>query len=380
MQTSFYLWGAQSIHSFHGNRSMGIDFDNGRWERVRETFAQWWAGELGRPLFYITRKDRDPGRPEPALPWKKYAASYGPEVSAEEIVDRYDFDLSRLRYFGDAFPCFWPNFGPGVLAAFLGAHIEVREETCWFHPDRHQEAGEIDFRFDPDNYWYRRVSDLCLAALDRWEGTVQVSMTDLGGNLDISSTFRPGERLLLDLYDRPEVIRWLTWKTHEAWWTYFDAFNTLLHPVNPGYTAWTPIFSDAPFYMLQCDFSVMISPEMFVEFAKPELAATCSRLDRPFYHLDGPGQLPHLDEILSIPDLKGVQWVPGAGAPDIRSWPEVFRKIRDAGKLIQFFGNIEDLDAIVGQLGGPEGIMLVSWETDKTEKEIEAALKKYGAV
>ena len=215
--------------------------------------------------------------------------------------------------------------------------------------------------------------------MERWEGTVQIAMTDLGGNLDVVASFRPGAKLLLDLYDHPDEIKRLTWESHEAWQRCYQAFNEILQPLNPGYTAWTPIFSETPYYMLQCDFSYMISPEMFEEFVKPELAASCRKLSHPFYHLDGPGQLAHLDSLLSIPELRGIQWIPGDGKPDIRQWPEVFRKIRKAGKLIQFFGDIDDLDVIVEQLGSPEGIILVSWETEKPEGEIRKALRKYGA-
>lgn len=39
---------------------MNIDFEQSRWEKIREDAARWWAGELDRPLFYITRNDRDP--------------------------------------------------------------------------------------------------------------------------------------------------------------------------------------------------------------------------------------------------------------------------------------------------------------------------------
>ncbi|MDP2981828.1 MAG: hypothetical protein Q8O92_00675 [Candidatus Latescibacter sp.] len=46
---------------------------------------------------------------------------------------------------------------------------------------------------------------------------------------------------------------------------------------------------------------------------------------------------------------------------------------------IRFFGDIDDLDVIVEQLGSPEGIILVSWETEKTEVEILDSLRKYGA-
>jgi hypothetical protein len=38
-------------------------------------------------------------------------------------------------------------------------------------------------------------------------------------------------------------------------------------------------------------------------------------LPRTFYHLDGIGQLHHLDLVLSIAELDGVQWVPGDGKP-----------------------------------------------------------------
>jgi len=98
-----------------------------------------------------------------------------------------------------------------------------------------------------------------------------------------------------------------------------------------------------------------------------------------FYRLVGRGQLAHLDSILSIPALRGVRWIPGEGSPGVRNWPEVFSKIRSVGKLIQFFGDIDDLDVIAGQLGSAEGILLVSWETETPEDDILDALKRYGA-
>lgn len=360
-------------------KSVNLDFEQSRWEKIRKDAARWWAGELERPLLYITRKDRNPGRPEPALPWRKYLPAYDFSISAEEIVDRLEYELCRFHFYGDAYPQLRPNFGAGVIAAFLGGRLENRDETVWFFPRDESEVKNIRFRFNPENIWFRRVKEIFHAAMERWGGMVQLAMTDLGGNLDIVSSFRPGAKLLLDLYDHPDEIKRLTWEAHDAWWQYFYEFDSILRPLNPGYDAWTPIFSETPYYMLQCDFCYMISPEMFEEFVKPELAASCRKLAHPFYHLDGQGQLVHLDSLLSIPELRGVQWIPGEGSPDIRHWPEVFRKIRQAGKLIQFFGDVDDLDVIVEQLGSPKGILLISWETEKPEGEIRKALRKYGA-
>ena len=362
---------------------MPIDFDHDRFGRIIGNSRRWWAGELKRPLIQVTTRTHDPGRPEPELDYRFYNSAYPMSVPVEAIIDRLDYDLSCLTFHGDAFPHYMPFFGAGVMAAFMGALLNQREETCWFHPPDNREVPDINFRFDSENRWLKRVKDLYTAGVERWEGIVQLAVTDLGGNLDVLSSFRPGEKLLLDLYDHPEEVKRLTWKAHDLWWEYYETFDSLIRPPNHGCTAWTPIFSEGPYYMLQCDFSYMISPDMFDEFVKPELTASCKRLKNAFYHLDGPGQLVHLDSLLSIEELKGIQWIPGGGSPGIRHWPEVYRKIRDAGKLIQLFGDIGDLDTVAGQLGSAEGIALICMDFDNptpkpSENEIVDALERYG--
>jgi len=331
----------------------------------------------------VTLNGYDAGRPEPALPGHGFTSFYDLSVPAEAIVDRWDYTLSTQRYFGDAFPTIWPNFGPGVAAVYLGALLENGESTVWFHPEQPVELADLSFTFDPENVWLRRISDLYRAAIERWGGLVQVGMTDLGGSMDILASFRPGVDLLMDLYDDPETVKRLNWELHEHWWRYYDYFNAILQPKNPGYTAWAPIYSETPSYMLQCDFAYMIGPEMFDEFVKPELAASCRRLDNAFYHLDGPGELPHLDSLLTIPELKGVQWVPGDGQPDASHWPEVYRKIRAAGKLIQVFsgqyaGGMEIIDVLADQLGSAEGIVVLGGGQAADEEKTLALLEKYG--
>jgi hypothetical protein len=177
----------------------------------------------------------------------------------------------------------------------------------------------------------------------------------------------------------------MTWQAHEAWWQYFGVINEIIQPAHAGYTAWTPIYSETPYYMLQCDTCFMIGPDMFDRFARPELAATCERLSNAFYHLDGKGQLAHLDSLLAIPNLKGVQWVPGAGQPGVTHWPEVYRRIREAGKLIQFFASqdekgIASLEVIADQLGSAEGVIMIGDVPEEQEAKALALLDKYGVV
>lgn len=358
---------------------MSIDFNQNRWQSVRTSYRHWWRGELKRPLIPIVLRDRDPGRPKPDTPLLTQATCCDLSIPADRIIDRIDYELSTCRYLGDAFPYFSMDcFGPGVIAAFLGAKLDNSTGRVWFHPpDDEREIQDLHFRFDPDNAWFRRICDLYAAGMKRWQGQVLMSMTDIGGNLDILASFRPSEKLLFDLYDNPGEVRRLTWEAHEAWHQYYRALNQVLQLVNPGYTDWGGLYSEEPGYMLQCDFCYMIGPAMFDDFVKPELAATAAKLPYAFYHLDGVGQLPHLDSLLTIPDLKGVQWVPGDGTPGCANWPEVYRKIRAAGKLIQLVEGFDTLDAVSAQLGSCAGIHVRS-AGGKDRDTVLRKLETYG--
>jgi len=360
---------------------MPIDFDEGRWDRIKETCRRWWADELDRPVVGVTLLGRDPGRPQPKAPILDQPVCHDFSISPEDLVDRLDYELSRNVFLGDAFPYVsMTGFGPGVAAAFLGANLDNSSGQVWFSPKERLPISEIHFEYDPDNIWLKRVKDICAAAMERWKGLVIVGMTDLGGNLDILSTFRPSEKLLLDLYDSPDEVKRLAWESHEAWHRFFNEINSVLQPVNPGYTSWGRIYSDRPCYMLQCDFCYMIGTEMFDEFVKPELAATCERLDRSFYHLDGIGQIPHLDSLLTIESLDGVQWVPGDGQPGGAHWPELYRRIHASGKKIQvMYGGFDAIDAIIEQIGSRRGLQHPGIEgTIDQEAEMRIQLEKYG--
>jgi len=357
---------------------MSIAFSADRWEEVKDNYRRWWDGDLGRPILQLFGPDKDPGRDAPKRKNQRFISLHGLEAPIDDIIDTYDYGLSKRTFLMDAFPSAKVTQGPGSLAAYLGAELIPRpeERTVWFKPDTVADATDLSLlTYDENEPWYKQLQELYRGMIDRWQGLVQVSMAGLGGNLDVVSTFRPSETLLMDLYDCPEETKRLTWEAHEMWWRCFEHLNGILQPVNPGYTAWCPIFSETPYYILQCDFSYMIGPDMFDEFVKPELAASCAKLDHPFYHLDGPGQLSHLDSLLRIDNLRGVQWVPGAGAARFTEWPKVYQKIHAAGKKMQINGSLQDADTIAEQIGTAEPIMLMG--SGATEEEISDFLRKW---
>ena len=104
--------------------------------------------------------------------------------------------------------------------------------------------------------------------------------------------------------------------------------------------------------MLQSDFSYMISPRMFERLVMPDLIECCDEFDYAFYHLDGKGQVKHLDMLLSIERLRGIQWIPGDGAPPPEEWLPLLKRIRDGGKLCQVYVTLEGALTIARELGG----------------------------
>ena len=359
---------------------MPVNFDQSRWNRVRETYETWWKGELDRPVIPVvtTPSGRNPSRYGFGAHGRRTFSDLS--VSAGEIIDSIDTEFSDAIFLGDSFPMVNMSCsGAGIIAAMMGAELKYApdENTTWFRWDKDIPPGDLHFEYDPENVWLQRIKDICSAGIERWRGQALIGMPDLGGAVDILSSFRPGDKMLLDLYDEPEEIKRLIREIHDIWHSVYREIDSVLKPLNPGYTAWAGIYSERTYYMLQCDFAYMIGPEMFDEFVKPELQESCEILENPFFHLDGIGQLPHLDSLLQMEKLKGIQWIPGAGQPGMKDWPEVYRKIKGAGKLIQLGGNLPTLEAVSEQIGTSGGIQLMTI-TGGDPEELSRLLKSHG--
>jgi hypothetical protein len=330
-----------------------VHFTDDDWARVEQAWTAWWAGELERPLVMIEEVVPLPGIDVPNIFDLGAPASTFPlDMPADELLDYYQVRMEAKRFYGDAWPKWCPWFGPGIAAGFLGARVHALPDTTWFEPVREIPIAELALTFDPDNAWWQRARELTRRAVERWGDRVSVSHTDLGGNLDILASLLATERLLFDLSDHPKEVDRLVRHITGLWLRYYDKLHTLIEPGGRGTTPWAAIWSPARCYMLQSDLAYMISPRMFERFVLPDLATCCERLDHAFYHLDGKGQIRHLDMLLSLERLRGIQWIPGDGQPPPEGWLPLLQRIRQAGKLCQLYVSPQGARTIARELGG----------------------------
>ena len=208
-----------------------LQFTEGDWARVERDTMAWWAGELERPLVWLAATDPIP-RQKPYA----YLSNYPLDMPANEVVDRHEPFLAATHFYGDAFPWWWINCGPGILAGFLGANVNSvvePSETVWFSPSQKKDIQDISLEYDAENIWWKRVRELTSAVVERYEGRLAVSHTDLGGNLDVLASLLGTERLLLDLIDCPEEVERVAGQITNLWLRYYDELDALIRPPCP---------------------------------------------------------------------------------------------------------------------------------------------------
>ena len=347
-----------------------IYFTDTDWHRIERDWNAWWAGEIDRPLVVLeTHIPMDV-----PVDWSQFT-KFGLDTPEEVIIKNWQRILESTRWHGDAYPKWWVNFGPGVMAAFQGSRPTWTPDTTWFRPlEGIERLEDIHLRYDADNPWWLRVQSITHRAVECWGEQVLVGITDIGGNLDILASLRGSDKLLLDLTDASDEVERLVSEITPLWLRYYDELYAITNSAGRGNACWGPCWSPGKGYMLQCDFSYMISPRMFKRFVMPDLNECCAHLDYGFYHLDGKGEIPHLDQLISIERLRGIQWQPGDGQPLADGWIGLIAKIRNSGKRCQIYTDCKGALIVKKELGGKGFLMHIVDET-LSQEEAEAFLK-----
>lgn len=304
-------------------------------DEVRKRLTTWWnGGDIGRPAMHVLAPRSEPldiGVPAMAEPdgWQTHYSTSDFDYRVNQGLRQF----AGQHCLGDSVPMVTPALAPNCLALYLGCRGVEMPGTVWCEPciDQPEDAR---FDFDPDNFYWRFTHRLADAWLARGAGEFLIAFPDLIEGLDTLAAMYGSEKLLTDLIDRPDWVRACLRRITDHYFHCYDILYDKIRDEVGGsiFWAWAP----GRMTKLQCDFSAMISPEMFGEFMVPVLTEMTERVSYSMYHWDGPGAIKHLDHLLKIPRLDMIQWTPGAGAepPDHARWWPLYHRIIDAGKKV----------------------------------------------
>ncbi|MCP4640666.1 MAG: hypothetical protein GY851_09550 [bacterium] len=320
---------------------------------VRDRLTAWWNGsDLGRPMMHITAPRETPIEDVPVMPEPEGWVTHYSTSDFDYRVNLAERASINTHYLAEAVPFASPDLAPNCLALYLGCRGVETEGTVWCDPCI-IDPEDARFEYDTDNFYWDFTLRLAREQLRLGEGKFLIQFPDLIEALDTLAAMRGSEDLLTDLLLRPEWVHASLRKLTDMYFRYYDVLYDLFRDEVGGsyWWAWAP----GRMVKLQCDFSAMIAPDTFGEFMVPALTEMTERISYSMYHWDGPGAIPHLDHLLSIPKLDMIQWTPGAGVPptdDPKWWP-LYHRIVDAGKKVYCTdcGSLDSLKAMKGEFG-----------------------------
>jgi hypothetical protein len=345
----------------HGGRMMPQATSAGVIAAARARWERWWSGGDDAAISYIIHPRPGFTFAPVARPWMAPAitgawsnwqhelvlgqalervARDGDWTPVEDAIDLLVHYHADTTYAGGGYPFYFPGFGAGFLAACISGQSHFKDTTIWFETGRQWSLAEIAaLRWHDLTPW----CNLCLESLRRVVARVQphavIAMPEIGLPLDVLSALHGNDALCMALIDDPEAVEAAEaalWDLHQR---LTAACAAIIAPGNHGCSTVAMRFLSAGGCDLgSCDFAAMISPRQFARFHLPQLRDQCAAAPgRVIFHLDGPGLVPHLEHILAVPGLAGIQWVQGAGKPSSLDpcWFPLYRRIIDAGKKVQ---------------------------------------------
>jgi hypothetical protein len=340
-----------------------------------ERIGAWFHGEIidRAPVKFTVRNPSGA-----AVRTREWGSLKERWFDAEYQVESFLSSISGKRFLAETFPVFCPNLGPGVYSAFYGGNLTFGETTSWTDHFIKNYAQIDSLRLDRDNEYYKKINEITDCALAACEGQFIVGYTDLHPSLDCAADWRGAERLCFDLYDDLSGVKKAVDKAVADFGVIFSEYDLKLKTHNQPSVNWMGIPSFCKMHVPSCDFSYMISREMFREVCLPAVLREVKSAVHNIWHLDGRGCARHLDDLLEIKEIQAIQWVQGAGEGEpIMQWIDLIKKIQSKGKSAAVYLRDTELDAFIGAVL-PKGIFLcVDTETEESHEDILKTVNKW---
>jgi 5-methyltetrahydrofolate--homocysteine methyltransferase len=341
-----------------------------------DRMSRWWRGEpTDRVVASITA-------PRSSVPDFRLRGTIAERLLDADTVIHNLRATAEARYWGgEAFPAYWIFPIAVPMSVYLGCTPQFGATTTWQLPafDTWDGKNWRSVRFDPENHWWKIVCDLSRRLAEEPDLPFLLSACGLGGISDVMANLWGSETLLTALIDDPEGVHGQRNRLIEDFRTMYDRLYEIVSGRQHGYFDWLMLWAPGRMCTSQSDISCMMSSTMFSEFFIEEIRQEARHVDYYFYHLDGPGAIRHLNALLDIDELDGIQWVPGAGASrDPMDWIELFKRIQDRGKKLFISCPPERVTSLLKVISRRGVYLSISCDAEAIARETLSTLERLG--
>lgn len=335
-------------------------------EQAAERWAAYYSGELlDRPLLWVTAPVEGAE--------KVQAASYHEWVygDIDDNIDRALKTAQGRHWLGEAVPSFYPSFGPDEIAVYTGSELTWHEDspnTNWIKPYVDDWDDVLPLEIRDDNYYWARKLEIYRRGAEKLAGKMAMCPLDFHSNLGLLAAIRGSERLCVDLVDRPDVIDRAMESSRALYPRMWKAMTEAGKMYELGFCQ--SLYSMDGAACIECDFSCMISQDMFRRWVVPAIEEEAACVTNPVYHWDGPGALTHKDALIES-SLYTLSFLPGAGNGSHVEYLDLLKGIQRRGKAVHAGGTVDEIKLLHKEL---DPAKVVYFTSVRTPAEAEALM------
>jgi hypothetical protein len=362
------------------------------WDQAKARLIAYWNHAIIDRACIAIHAPRDDSRIPPAPDLHNGPWLLGMETIADSdqsAIEQWwqDPDLHYKRavtwfentYFaGEALPITYVNWGAMAMAAMFGSPPKFNKTSVWYAKTI-DDWKKWDGNFDPpsDPTW-KVLSTIEERLVQEAPNKFFVGKPELGNGADVLSLIRGMDDLAMDLINNPQEVKRGVDIISNTWVKLMEQAYRMTSSVNDNgdVLAWMGLWAPGRIDQIACDFSSIISPTMFREFFVPEVEKMGNWCEYGVYHLDGPACMKNmLDELLKLPQIKAIQFTPGAGSKPTYTPAYIprYRKVLESGRNLYLLCQPAEVEKILAELP-PEGLFMRTYVS--SQDEAEEMLKK----
>jgi hypothetical protein len=321
--------------------------------------AFWENSSNGVPLVYAV-SDKPGFTPSP---WKSALPRKAWDLLPDWHLNQIDNFLAGTCFFGDAMP---------MASLMVGLDITHTVILAGGDYDYSSTGDFIDFKpggfdllhpvpnFNPDHPLAVSLKQCYETIIQHVRGRAFVNTPMTLDALSSLYGLRGSRTFLLDLVHKKHLVKQRVREMTTAYLAFYDFFYDFL--VENGYGqsgSWFQVFCEGRFEGVRCDFSVMLSREMFCEFVVPELMQVCDHMDHSLFNMCSVRHARFIDDLAAIPSLDGIFWNPEPYLEGVRDYLPELEKIKDQGMLLEIVCHRVDDAVLAARTLGPDGLYLL---------------------